>query len=124
MKINNVNMQKNIFSNLSYLSNTILIIALVFVYSACSKDSVNPPANEVWISGSAYSPATITVTLNTTVKWTNKDAIAHTVTSDAVSFDSGNLNSSETYSHQFTTAGSFAYHCTYHSMMHGTVVVH
>jgi len=39
-------------------------------------------ANEVSIQGMAFNPPTLTVTKNTTVKWTNNDALAHTVTSD------------------------------------------
>jgi plastocyanin len=102
----------------------LLITVLLGILSACTKDSASPPANEVWISGSTFNPSSISVALNTTIKWTNKDGIAHTVTSDAGLFDSGNMNSNSTFSHQFTTAGSFNYHCTYHSMMIGTVIVH
>ena len=80
-------------------------------------------ANEVWIESSAFNPVTITVTTNTTVIWTNMDGIAHTVTSDTGDFDSGNLDSNATFSHTFTTAGTFPYHCTYHSLMLGNVIV-
>jgi plastocyanin len=80
-------------------------------------------ANEVYIQGSAFSPATITVAVNTTVVWTNKDGIAHTVTSDTDVFDSGNMAANATYSFTFTTAGTYPYHCTYHPGMLGSVVV-
>jgi plastocyanin len=80
-------------------------------------------ADEVWIEGSAFNPVTITITANTTVKWTNKDGMAHTVTSDTGDFDSGNLDANATYSHTFTTTGTFPYHCSYHSLMLATVIV-
>ena len=80
-------------------------------------------ANEVWIESFAFNPVTITVTTNTTVIWTNMDGIAHTVTSDTGDFDSGNLDSNATFSHTFTTAGTFPYHCTYHPDMLGSVIV-
>ena len=80
-------------------------------------------ANEVFISGSSFSPATLTVAVNTTVVWTNKDGYAHTVTSNTALFDSGNMDGNATYSFQFTTKGSYKYHCAYHSAMIGTIIV-
>jgi plastocyanin len=117
-------MNKHTYLFINYSLRSSFIILFSCLIFSCAKDSVNPPANEVYLSGSAFSPTTITVTVNTTIKWTNKDGIAHTVTSDSGLFDSGNMNSNTTYSHQFTAAGSFNYHCAYHSMMTGTVIVH
>lgn len=83
-----------------------------------------PPANEVWIESYAFSPDTIRVTAGTTIKWTNKDAVAHTVTSTTAIFDSGTIaGSGGTYSLQFNTAGTFPYICTFHPTMTGTVIV-
>jgi plastocyanin len=80
--------------------------------------------NAVTISGFAFSPASITVPVGTTVTWTNKDAAPHTITSDdGTTFDSGNLANGATYSFTFTKAGTFAYHCAIHSSMKGTVIV-
>jgi plastocyanin len=103
-----------------------LILALV---NSCSKSSSNepvvtPPAsNTVTIQSMAFSPSTITITAGATVKWTNNDAIAHTVTSNTGAFDSGNMAAGATYSYTFSTAGTYNYHCTYHSGMTGTVMV-
>ncbi len=75
------------------------------------------------ISGMAF-PTTTTVKMGTTVVWNNKDAMAHTVTSDdGSSFSSGNLASGASFSYLAKTAGSFPYHCNYHANMHGTLVV-
>ena len=73
-----------------------------------------------------YSPDTITVVIgiNNTVFWTNGDSAPHTVTSDTAGvFNSGNMNSGDTFQFTFTTPGTYTYHCTYHSWMQGTVVV-
>lgn len=80
-------------------------------------------ANEVWMDGSVYNPVTITVAVNTTIIWTNTDNMAHTVTSDTGEFDSGNMDVNEVFSFTFTEAGTFPYHCTYHPLMLGTVIV-
>lgn len=106
----------------------VAILATILSLSvSCSKSSSGgsggPGPNEVWIQGSAFNPASITVTAGTTVTWTNKDAIAHTVTSDAALFDSGSINTNGTYSHLFSTAGTYAYHCTIHPFMTASVKV-
>jgi plastocyanin len=82
-----------------------------------------PGSNNVYLQNIAFSPATITVAVNTTVIWTNKDGVSHTVTSDNSSFDSGIIANNGTFSHQFTIAGTFPYHCKIHSMMIGGVIV-
>ena len=80
-------------------------------------------ANKVSIQGFAFSPSSISVPVGTTVTWTNKDSVTHTVTSDTGAFASGNLAPGKTFSFTFNQAGTFAYHCNIHTYMHGTVVV-
>src|ERR1035437_10379072 len=100
----------------------IALVSILFLFSSCT--GTNPPtANEVFIQSMAFSPVTLTVTAGTSVKWTNKDAVAHTVTSDTGLFDSGNLSTNGTYSHTFTTAGTYNNHCTYHSSMTAKIIV-
>jgi len=110
--------------------NNLKLLAVIFltlaISSGCSKSNNTTPtpgANEVFIQSFAFSPSTITVSVNTTITWTNKDAATHTVTSDNGLFDSGNLNTNATYSRQFTLAGTFNYHCTYHTTMLAKVIV-
>ena len=79
--------------------------------------------NMIDISGFAFSPSTLTVKVGTTVTWTNKDSVDHTITSDTNVFDSGNMGSGDTFSYTFTTAGTFVYHCTVHPSMIGTIIV-
>ncbi|HLG35766.1 MAG TPA: cupredoxin domain-containing protein [Bacteroidia bacterium] len=108
---------------------SMLVLSLVMIMNGCKKDEDKPapspsqPANEVWMQNTAFGPSTITVSVNTTVVWKNKDSMTHTVTSNSGAFDSGNITGGGTYSRQFTTAGTFAYHCTIHSGMTGQVVV-
>jgi plastocyanin len=57
------------------------------------------------------------------VVWQFSDnGLAHTVTADDKSFDSGRMGSGE-FKHRFDQPGEFAYHCEVHSGMKGTVVV-
>ncbi|MDG6922171.1 MAG: cupredoxin domain-containing protein [Nitrososphaerota archaeon] len=72
-----------------------------------------------------YSPPTITVVIgvNNTVTWVNNDIAPHTVTADDGSFNSGNLDAGASWTHVFTTPGTYSYHCNYHTWMHGTIIV-
>lgn len=49
------------------------------------------------------------------------DSSAHTVTGQR--FDSGDLQHGKTFSHQFTSADTYTYHCSIHAFVTGTVVV-
>jgi plastocyanin len=83
------------------------------------------PGAALNVNQPGYTPTDVTVVIgvNNTVEWTNNDNMSHTVTATDGSFDSGNMNPGATFSHTFVDAGSFAYICTYHHWMHGTVTV-
>src|SRR6186997_3405134 len=70
-------------------------------------------ATAVTIKDFQFTPATTSVPTGSKVTWTNNDTTAH----------SGNLAPAATFDQTFTTAGTFAYHCTIHSQMKGTVTV-
>lgn len=76
----------------------------------------------VSISGFAFNPATITISVGTEVTWTNEDAEIHTVTS-AGNFDSGSMAQGDMFSHTFDQPGTFDYICTPHPYMEGQVIV-
>jgi plastocyanin len=84
-----------------------------------------PAARQVsaTIQNIAFSPNPITIARGTTVTWTNLDGVPHTVTADDGSWGSGTLGHGTTYSHVFTSPGSYTYHCAIHSFMKGTVMV-
>jgi plastocyanin len=78
----------------------------------------------VAIQNFAYSPATVTVKVGTTVTWTNQDQDQHTVTAmNNGPFHSAPLDTGQTYRYTFTKAGHFDYLCTIHPFMTATVVV-
>ena len=71
-----------------------------------------------------FDPATFDVSVGATVVWFNGDTATHTVTSNATGlFESGNFLPGATFRHAFNTAGTYAYHCTPHPLMTGTIVV-
>ncbi len=81
------------------------------------------PPGDVTIFDNGYTPATKTVTAGTTVTWSNTGALPHTVTDRAGLFDSSFVMARETFQRTFDTPGTFAYFCTIHPEMVGTISV-
>lgn len=71
-----------------------------------------------------YSPNPITVPAGTTVTWMNGTGLPHTATSDTAAWSTGTIGAGATSGGvTFNSAGTFAYHCTFHADMHGTIAV-
>ena len=81
-------------------------------------------AKAVTISDYSYKPASLTVPVGTTVKFTNQDSTPHTATSkDPGVFESGPIDTGKTGEITLKKAGTFAYYCAFHPFMHGTIKV-
>ena len=81
-------------------------------------------AMRVEIRNFTFAPATVTVRAGTRVVWTNKDEEPHTVTSAGSRFtSSAALDSDDSYAFTFSKPGTYAYYCSIHPMMVGTIVV-
>ena len=98
--------------------------AAILLATAASGATVNV---DVGPDGSmSYSPSPVSITAGDTVQWTWKSTF-HSVTSDSVQepYDSKVQTSLPfSFSHTFSTPGSFPYHCTYHGLiMSGSVHV-
>ncbi len=130
----------------------VLLIASVLALGACGDDDgddatgpTTPPPDQVQVStvsiqGQAFEPQSITIPVNNQVEWTNNDltdpasagtgssdsnpaATQHAVVFDDGSFDSGPLEGLSTATFTFLEPGTYAYHCSIHPSMTGTVVV-
>jgi plastocyanin len=75
------------------------------------------------IMNDAFQPARIEVSPGARVVWTNQDSDPHTVATDRPGFASQALGTGQAYARVLTKTGTFAYHCTIHPFMHGTVIV-
>jgi plastocyanin len=80
---------------------------------------------EVKIDNFSFGPATLTVSVGTTVTWTNRDDIPHTVVSadEPKAFKSKVLDTDEKFSFTFTKAGAYPYFCSIHPKMMAKVIV-
>ena len=123
-----------------------LAASLAVVLACSSTTEPNPPGVDVSIQqnaagrgSSAFAPSPFTVSLAAggAVKWRNGDTgtsggaygggtpgTTHDITADTQGlFDSGSLAPGGTFSHTFTAAGTYHYHCSIHPSMTGIIVV-
>lgn len=77
----------------------------------------------VTIQGNNFLKDEMTIPLGATVRWTNKDFVDHTVTSNNGTFASSTLSNEDTFEYTFNSVGTFDYHCTIHPGMNGTIIV-
>lgn len=111
------------------------VAAALLVLTGCSSSSsgsggssASPSAagaTKITIKDFAFHPATLTVHPGAKVTVTNEDTTAHTVTADTGKlFDTGHVAPGKTAT--FTApgkAGTYAYMCTIHQFMTGTLKV-
>jgi len=83
-----------------------------------------PASASVTIGDRVFQPAAITVAAGGSVTFRNADGDTHTATSaGSGGIDSGSLDPGATYEKRFTTAGTFAFLCVFHSDMRGEIRV-
>jgi len=118
-----------------FLSLAIAALALsVIVVAGCGKKttvkstpstpkSTSPTAGaaSVRIVDFAFNPTALTISVGTTVTWTNNGSSVHTVTGSG--WDSGQLQPGQSFKRTFDTAGTYDYHCTNHPSMTASITV-
>jgi LPXTG-motif cell wall-anchored protein len=113
--------------------------ASVFVTSFVLLVGVAGPAMaaSVGIVDNAFGPKVVTIKVGESVTWSSSGANPHTVTADGGAFDSSPscptpltacLHNGDSYTHTFSSIGTFPYHCKIHGAsggigMAGVVVV-
>jgi plastocyanin len=88
-----------------------------------TRAQAKPAIAEVKIDNFSFGPAALTIPVGTTVTWTNRDDIPHTVVSPDKVFKSKVLDTDDKFSYTFTKPGEFPYFCSIHPKMTGKVVV-
>ena len=77
----------------------------------------------VKIDNFTFDPPQLTVKAGTTITWRNEDDIPHAIASAERMFKSKALDTDDGYSFTFTQPGTYAYFCSMHPHMTGTIVV-
>ena len=91
---------------------------------AAQPASPPPLTSPVRIDNFSFAPIKLDVAAGTEVTWTNKQNVEHNVTADNNQYFSETLGLNQTYSHTYSTPGTYTYHCSIHPFMKATVVVH
>jgi plastocyanin len=85
-----------------------------------------PGSTIVIIKDFAFEPTAVTIKAGTSVTWVNcaePDEPAHTATADGGTWNSPLLPPGASFTHTFSQAGTFPYHCEPHPFMAGSIVV-
>src|ERR1044071_7130741 len=100
------------------LAGAMLMMLAASIVSARARKA-NPAARAaaatvtVKITNFAFTPKTVTVAVGGTVEWTDETG-KHMVEADDGSFTSEALTAGGKFSHTFSKAGKYPYHCTFH----------
>jgi plastocyanin len=78
---------------------------------------------KIKIANFTFDPPTLTVKAGTTVTWVNADDIPHVVSEKNGAFRSGALDTDESFTQTFPTAGTVEYFCAIHPHMTGKIIV-
>ena len=115
--------------------------AVVAAVAACGGSSSTPPAATASVGSAGanigaatvkisatdqlkFSPTSVTAHVGDVIEWTNTGTVTHTVTFDSQpSLSDPSLNASGTWEVRFNAAGTYAFHCTIHPGMTGTLTV-
>ena len=102
----------------------IVLFVILTVLSTIRGKETETTKAEVVIENFSFSPQTFTLPAGATVTWTNRDSMPHTVTSTDKRFPkSPVLKPGQSYSNNFTAAGTYSYFCSIHPRMTGKIIV-
>ncbi len=90
---------------------------------AAAGEVAGPVAAEVQMAAFKFQADSIVIAAGQTVRWTNTDPVEHTVTFDGAEPGSPLIPPNGTFSHRFSTPGTYTFHCTPHPFMTGVVIV-
>ncbi len=85
--------------------------------------SAPPAATAVDIINFSFVPTPVTITAGSSITWTNRDGVQHTVVEDTNKFASDGLDTSAKFTQTLNTPGTYTYHCSIHPNMKATVIV-
>ena len=116
------------FAATRFASNRALVAALLLgpvigAMLAFGTVAAQDATNVITIDNFTFTPKELTVAVGTTVKWVNHEDIPHTVANKDKAFRSQALDTDDSYSFTFTSAGTFDYFCGLHPHMVGKVIV-
>ena len=98
-------------------------LALLCAAAAPFVAPIAPMRHEITMTPESYRPGDLTVQRGDTIVWRNTDIVVHSATSRTGAFDSGRLKAGAQFLCIAKDTGRFAYSCTKHKLMRGTLTV-
>jgi len=96
------------------------VVGAMLAFGAVAAQDVT---DVITIDNFTFTPPELTVAVGRTVKWVNHDDIPHTVANKDKAFRSQALDTDDSFSNTFASAGTFDYFCGLHPHMVGKVIV-
>jgi plastocyanin len=117
-------MKRKLFFGGSVVALALAVSAIVVLHPTRARsEEAKASATEVRVDNFTFGPGTLTVAVNSTVTWINKDDVPHVIASNDGLFKSKTLDTDDKYSYAFTKAGTYSYYCSIHPKMVGKIVV-
>jgi plastocyanin len=98
-----------------------LVVLVLVVGLAAPASGGGSGPRRVRIVDNRFRPRTVTIDRGTAIRWVNRGTRDHTATGRT--WSSGVLDPGDSFRRRFNRRGTFAYRCTIHATMRGTVVV-
>jgi plastocyanin len=105
------------------LSAAVILGSMLGAALAFTTVAAQETQNVVSIDNFTFSPKELTVSVGATVKWVNHDDIPHSIVDKKIAFRSKALDTDDSYSYTFASAGEFNYFCGLHPHMVGKIIV-
>ena len=103
----------------------LLAMGMISAVAALTTQTASAADHTISIKNVQYNPNSLTINAGDSVTWVNNesDGTVHSSTSDDGLWNSPDLSPGSTFSFTFTTAGTFSFHCRFHTSMTGTITV-
>ena len=101
----------------------LIALSITLLNPARARGDAKPQTAEVRVDNFTFGPQSLTVPVNTTVTWVNRDDIPHVIVSNDGVFKSKALDTDDKFSFTFTKAGTYPYFCGIHPKMVGKIIV-
>lgn len=113
------------------LTKIALVLLMVAMCLGTFPTIAAPPGLRITIGTFSphFSPKLAKIKTGTTISWENPTATLHSITHDGCTtgqrcaFDSGPIGPNQTFSISDLPPGSYPYHCSFHPIMRGILVV-
>ena len=115
--------RKLFFSGLVVILPLALAAVLILHPTRAKSDDTKASPAQVSVDNFSFGPDMLTVPVNSTVTWVNKDDVPHVIASNDGLFKSKALDTDDKYSYTFSKAGTYSYYCSIHPKMLGKIVV-